>query len=67
MRVHAAAALPLLALIKKTLFMLTTGLFLFPTAGHCAAKRRQHSWPLVYIDIIKMNWNLLSLRDNLDK
>jgi len=30
-------------------YMLTIDLFLFPTAGHCAAKRRQHSWPLVNI------------------
>ena len=30
----------------KNARMLTTGLFLFPTSGHCAAKRRQHSWPL---------------------
>jgi hypothetical protein len=29
--------------------ILTIALFLFPTAGHCAAKRRQHSGPLVYI------------------
>jgi hypothetical protein len=38
-------------------YMLTIGLFLFPTAGHCAAKRRQHSWPLVYLAIPK-TWTI---------
>jgi hypothetical protein len=40
--------------------MLTIALFLFPTAGHCAAKRRQHSWPLVYLAIPK-TWTIVLL------